>query len=206
LSAVGGQYSDIVYEAGASVYTDTSALDVDALERAFSSISVSLDEFGATLPAEVRDIRRERFLEARYAHQVWTLELPIGNRAVRGSDDVERLVREFHDLHERIFAVRDPGQRVEILQCRGRLIARPFTPPLPDAAGLANGGTSGRKRTAYFSGRGDVEVPVLDGGTLAPESELTGPLLVTEPSTTVVVPPGVGLHTTKLGNYVLELR
>ena len=47
---------------------------------------------------------------------------------------------------------------------------------------------------------------MLDGGALAPESELTGPLLVTEPSTTVVVPPGVTLRTTKLGNYVLELR
>ncbi len=206
LSAVGGQYSDIVYEAGASLYTDSSDFDFDSLDRAFTSITRSLDEFAATLPANVRDVRRERFLEARYAHQVWTLELPIGDRTVTSEDDVEQVVTEFHDLHERIFAVRDPGQRVEVLQCRGRLVARPFTPPLADAASPGDGAQAGRTRAAYFPGHGDVEVSVLDGGALAPESELTGPLLVTEPSTTVVVPPGVTLRTTKLGNYVLELR
>jgi N-methylhydantoinase A len=206
LSAVGGQYSDIVYEAGASIYTDSSAFDFESVDRAFASISLSLDEFGATLPAHVGDVRRERFLEARYAHQVWTLELPIGDRALSGPDDVQQVVTEFHDLHERIFAVRDPGQRVEVLQCRGRLVARPFTPPLADAATLGDGNGEPRRRTAYFPGHGDVEVSVRDGGALVPESELTGPLLVTEPSTTVVVPPGVTLRTTKLGNYVLELR
>jgi hypothetical protein len=29
---------------------------------------------------------------------------------------------------------------------------------------------------------------------------------VTEPSTTIVVPPGVKLRVTTLGNYLLELR
>ena len=47
---------------------------------------------------------------------------------------------------------------------------------------------------------------VPEGGTLVPGSRREGPLLVTEPSTTVVVPPGVTLHTTPSGNYVLELR
>jgi len=46
---------------------------------------------------------------------------------------------------------------------------------------------------------------LLDGGSLTPGSRYAGPLLITEPTTTVVVPPGVELTTTQLGNYVLEL-
>jgi N-methylhydantoinase A len=206
LSAVGGQYSEIVYEAGAGVYTDSSQFDFAALEQAFAAISGSLDDFAATLAAGVQDVRRERFVEARYAHQVWTLELPVGDRAIASEDHLDQIVEDFHDLHERIFAVRDPGQRVEILQCRGRLIARPFTPALWSGAAGDGERAAARTRTAYFADHGEIEVPVLEGGTLVAGSRLEGPLLVTEPSTTVVVTPGVTLHTTELGNYVLELR
>jgi N-methylhydantoinase A len=207
LSAFGGQHSDIVFEAGASVYTDSSAFDLDALERAFAAIALSLDEFAATLPSHARDVRRERFVEARYAHQVWTLELPMAEGALAEPAGLEQVVADFHDLHERIFAVRDPGQRIEVLQCRGRLVARPFTPPLGDGAPAAEEGGefAGRTRTAYFPGHGELEVPLIDGWTLPAGTELEGPLLVTELSTTVVVPPGVRFRNTKLGNYVLEL-
>jgi N-methylhydantoinase A len=206
LSAFGGQYSDIVYEVGASVFTDSASFDFDALEAAFAAISASLDDFGATLAGGIDAVRRERFLEARYAHQVWTLELPLGEQALASAEDVERIVADFHDLHERIFAVRDPGQSVEVLQCRGRLVATPFTPAHASAAPSAEGPHRPPVRNAYFPGEGYVEVAVHDGGTLPAGSQLEGPLLVTEPSTTVVVPPGVTLRITELGNYLLELR
>jgi N-methylhydantoinase A len=207
LSAVGGQYCEIVYESGASVFTDSAAFDFEALRHAFASISSALDAFESSLGAGADDIRRERFVEARYAHQVWTLELPLGDGDLTDAGDVDRVVDAFHELHERIFAVRDPGQRVEILQCRGRLVARPFTPGLRSGA-ASNGdrSSSGRSRTAYFGGHGLLEVPVLEGGTIAAGSVVDGPLIVTEPSTTIVVPPAVTLRTTELGNYVLELR
>jgi N-methylhydantoinase A len=206
LSAVGGQYSEIVYESGASLYTDSAQFDFAALQRAFGTISRSLDAFESALSSGVRDVRRERFIEARYAHQVWTLEVPLGELALDSDEHVEQLVQDFHELHRRIFAVHDPGQRVEILQCRGRLVARPFTPALWSGASSNGSGTSRRTRSAYFAGHGALEVPVIEGGTLAAGSRHDGPLLVAEPSTTVVVPPGVTLQTTELGNYVLELR
>ena len=206
LSAVGGQYSEIVYESGASVYTDSSAFDLDALTQAFGLIASSLDRFASTLSEGVQDMRRERFIEARYAHQVWTLELPIGESALSSAEEMNVVVADFHELHERIFAVRDPEQSVEILQCRSRLIARPFTPALWSGTSATNGDAAPRARKAYFADHGELDVPIIEGGTLAPGSRRQGPLLVTEPSTTVVVPPDVTLHTTELGNYVLELE
>ena len=163
-SAVGGQYSEIVYESGASVYTDSAQFDFLALEQAFAAISASLAEFESTLAAGMQDIRRERFIEARYAHQVWTLELALGERALASPEHVEQIVEDFHELHERIFAVRDPGQRVEILQCRGRLRATPFTPALWSGAARAGVSSAPRARTAYFAEHGQVEVPVVEGG------------------------------------------
>jgi N-methylhydantoinase A len=204
LSAFGGQYSDVVYEAGASIQTDSGRFDFAALEAAFASIDDGLDAFAATLPDGLEGVRRERFLEARYAHQVWTIELPITGRALRDQDDVRWLEDEFHALHQRLFAISDPGQRIEVLQCRGRLVAHPYTPKL-SLASAATDGFPPRTRRAYFAQTGETDVPLLDGSTLAAGTRREGPLLVTEPTTTIVVPPGTTLHVTDLGSYVLEL-
>jgi N-methylhydantoinase A len=207
LSAFGGQHSDIVYEAGASVFIDSSACDFGPLAEAFGSVWERLDEFEASLTGGVRDVRRERFLEARYADQVWTLELPLGGPIPSDRDQVDQLVNDFHGLHERVFAVRHRNQPVEILQCRGRLVARPYAPPLVPPAGRdAPIDACPATRLAYFLGVGEVEVSVHEGAALSPGATLQGPVLVTEPITTVVVPPGVTLRVTKLGNYILELR
>ena len=211
LSAFGCQHSDIVYEAGASVFTDSSAMDFAPVAAAFASIWETLGAFEGTLPANVTDVRRERFLEARYAHQVWTLELPLPGAIPETQAQIEQLVTAFHDLHERVFAVRDPTQPVEILQCRGRLVARPYKPPLTGISSARDGVPSvpitgsNATRRAYFPQHGDLDVPVYAGGTLPPGTRRDGPLLVYEPMTTIVVPPDATLHITDLGNYLLEL-
>ncbi|HKR98877.1 MAG TPA: hydantoinase/oxoprolinase family protein [Candidatus Dormibacteraeota bacterium] len=205
LSAFGGQHSDIVFESGASVSTDSVEFDFAQVDLAFAEIGGRLDDFSESLGAGIGDCHTERFVEACYAHQVWTLELPLEGNGIETAEDVATLVEDFHDLHHRMFAVREPGQRVELLHCRGRLVAEPLKPAL--AARSANGsvGSPAATRQAYFPDEGRLEVPVYEGASLAPGITLEGPLLVTEPITTVVVPPGVSLRVTDLGNYLLEV-
>jgi N-methylhydantoinase A len=204
LSAFGGQYSDIVYEAGFSLQTDSADYDFAALSAAFDEIDERLEVFERSLPTGLEGMHRERFLEARYAHQAWTIELPLADRQVSELGDPQRIAADFHGLHQRLFATSDPGEVVEILQCRGRTVARPFTPVLGQIAGTGEVAEP-RTRRAFFTDTGEVDVQVLDGGALPAGAELAGPLLVTEPTTTVVVPPGARLRTTELGSYVLEL-
>lgn len=205
LSAFGGQQSSIIYEAGASVFTDSSAVDLGQLNDAFAAVWDRLDEFERSVAAEVRELHRERLVEARYVDQVWSLDLPVEGDAPSSRDDFDRLVDDFHALHERVFAVSQPGQPVEILQCRGRLVIRTYSPPLAVPQTRA---TAARRETrpAYFANEGELDVPVHEGSELAPGMRLDGPALVTEPITTVVVPPSVTLRVTDLGNYLLELK
>jgi len=204
LSAFGGQYSDIVYETGFSLQTDSGDYDFAALQDAFAAIDARLGVFEDSLPAGLEGVHRERFLEARYAHQAWTIEVPLADRPVDELGDPGLIADEFHGLHQRLFATSDPGEVVEILQCRGRTVARPFTPVLGQIAGVRAAAGS-RRRRVFFGHTGEVEVDVLDGGSLAPGTQIDGPVLVTEPTTTVVVPPQARLRTTQLGSYVLEV-
>ena len=203
LSAFGAQQADIVTETGRSLLTDSAGFD-------FAGVNATLTEIDAALGAAGEGLRErglelapvEHFVEARYAHQVWDLEIPLAGSRFEGEADLATLVADFHATHERIFAVVDPDQRIEAVHWKGRLTARPRKPGL--AAGDTAATDPGRRR-AHFPEAGEVEVEVLSGGSLAPGERRQGPLLIAEPTTTIVVPPGATLVVTELGDYLLEV-
>ncbi|MDQ2700314.1 MAG: hydantoinase/oxoprolinase family protein, partial [Actinomycetota bacterium] len=208
LSAFGGQYSDIVIEQGRSAYCSTDSFDFEAVNAALDEIDLALKPFAEGLAENGVDEQRiERTVEARYAHQVWSLDIPLGTERFSGEDDVEQLVEAFHQNHERVFAVSEPGQTVELVHFVGRLTAEPAKP----ARGAARPDLKAEvpaagKRKAHFRGHGEIDVEVRPGAGLEAGTRLDGPVLVTEPTTTIVVPPEWRLEVTAAGDYLLEIK
>ena len=120
-----------------------------------------------------------------------------------------RAVEEaFHATHERIFAVREPGQYLECLLWKARATAVLEKPDLqprePSAAGP--GVDASDHVEAYFKETGLAPVPRYDGAALPAGTTIDGPAILREPTTTVVVYPGSSAVVTELGNYLLELE
>jgi N-methylhydantoinase A/oxoprolinase/acetone carboxylase beta subunit len=89
-----------------------------------------------------------------------------------------------------------------------RVVARGHTPK-PDhfaQTGSITDTEHARKgtRDAYW-GDGFVATPVYDGAQLAPGASVTGPALIEEPFTVVVLPPGATATLDEQGNYVIDL-
>ena len=223
LSAFGGQHSDIVREMTAPHVTNSKEFDFDGVRETLHALRERLVTFESELPEGLAgEVQRRYFVEARYAYQVWDLSIPLEGEEIEDEAALARLIESFHDAHERIFAVREPGQKIEMSQWKGRVIASTVKPPLasvpraaPDGAARAAGeganGAAGARgsapgaRVAYFPELGEVELPVHLGGVLAPGTTVPGPALLIEPETTVVVYPGWTAHVSELGNYRMEL-
>jgi N-methylhydantoinase A len=208
LSAYGGQYSDIVIEEGRTVLCDTEEGDFSAADAAFAEIEAALAQTGATLRrAGVEDQVVLRSAEARYAHQAWTLPVPVAvDRFAADGEAVAGFATAFHTTHERVFAVSDPTQRVEVVHVTGRLQAAPAKPPRR-AATLVHDDESHDatpRRAVRFPGAGEHDTPVHAGADLRPGATLEGPALIVEPTTTIVVPPGWSARVTPVGDYLLE--
>jgi N-methylhydantoinase A len=206
LSAFGAQHSDMIMEGGRTAFSSSDDFAFIEIETAFAAIERELNEFTDSLGAGDRETRIDWFVEARYAHQAWTLEVALPDGAPRDEDAVRAFVKSFDDLHERVFAVHEPGQAVEILYCRGRLVVVPPKPELRDLGREATGAGPESRRHACFPGVGRVEATIAEGAELAPGERIEGPGLITEPTTTVVVPPGSVLTVTSLGNYLVEIE
>ena len=157
-------------------------------------------------PDAARNQRIEFFAEARYASQVWELDTPLPVTRFRDPRDVEALVQAFHEVHERVFAVRDPGSAVECVNWKARLVVHIGRSLKPNGS-AAIGGTvhPSHSRPCYFGGTSPVETPVIKPDELGPGLTIPGPAIVEEPTTTLVVFPGMSARVSGAGNYVLKV-
>jgi N-methylhydantoinase A len=207
LSAYGAQYSEIVVEFASSHFTRTGNFDFVGVNQALSDLKAKLQAFAGDLKERGIDDYRISFIcEARYLFQVWEIDVPVPAEQFASAADLDAFVASFHAAHDRIFAVADPYQQVECLNWRGRLSAKLDTPPM--SAGLSNrvcGVTKPvARREAYFAGVGKVEMPAYLGGDLSLGSELSGPAMILEPTTTIIVYPNARATVSAHGNYIVH--
>ncbi len=207
LSACGMQVSDIIYEHSASKVTHSGAFDLEAVNRTLDAIDDELKRFAATLEARgLTGATIDHFVEARYLFQVWELDVAVPVPRFRGDDDVTALVEAFHAAHEQVFAVRDPDSQLECLNWKGRVRVGLGGDGVSLGA-AADGGTAEPHtvRRAYFGEGVRVETPIYLGAELAPGVEIKGPAIIEEPTTTIVVYPGMRAALSDTNNFVLSV-
>ena len=203
LSACGALFADIVSEFSRSRYEETRSLDRDAVNDALADVEERADGFLAGLAGlPVTAERKDFFVEARYRAQVWELDVPVPRR-LESDEDVRTVEEGFHATHERIFAVREPGQYLECLLWKVRATAVLDKPELRPRQPAPAGAEV--EVEAYFKETGLATVPRHDGPSLPPGTRIEGPAILREPTTTVVVYPGSSALVTQHGNYLLEL-
>lgn len=207
LSACGGQYSNIVTEFTQSRFAYTGDFPFEAVNRVLADITASMEHFEAELRQRgLTRFEREYFVEARYPYQVWELDLALPRGRFDGRSELEGMIEAFHREHERVFAVKEPGQQIECVYWRGRLTAVLDGPPLHRAAATPSRPPAARTRQkVFFAGHGEVETPRYHGEDIGPGVTLDGPVIIDEPTTTIVVYPGSSARVTGLHNYLLEV-
>jgi N-methylhydantoinase A len=204
LSASGGQHSDIVAEFSAARFTTTDAFDFDGVNAALADVRGQAEAFAERLTVD-GEARIDYFTEARYAYQAWELEVPLPDGAIDGEAGLADLRDAFDEAHMRVFSVVHAGATIETLLWRARLAVAPGGAGRPKQ--LATGAPSASEaiRPAFFAGAWQ-DARIIGPGELGPHARAEGPLLIVEPTSTTVVPPGASVSATSNGHYLLEIQ
>jgi N-methylhydantoinase A len=155
-----------------------------------------------------REGRLEYFVEARYPYEVWELSIPLRSNRIKGEKELAKLIEDFHNTHERIFAVKEPGQSIECIIWR--VVATTKIAQIK-AKEMAAGGKDPSaamigKRDAYFKDIGGfVKTPVYRGDKLTNGNKIAAPAIIEEPTTTIVLFPGSKATITRFGNYLIDV-
>jgi N-methylhydantoinase A len=217
LSAAGALMSELTQLYRATRFVTTESFDFTAANEVLEQLQERGRRFIES--AGLGEGRIERAVEARYANQVWEIEVPLSMDRFTGEGDLARFVGAFHATHEAIFATRDQQSPVEIVgwtvraSCRlsGRStfdLARGDLARGDLARGdLARGGRADdlpAARRAYFGGTGFVDAPLHDFERLTVGHSIDGPAIVESPFTTIVVDPGARARKLASDSLLIE--
>ena len=149
-------------------------------------------------------IRISRSIEMRYVGQVHECTVEIDNFEI-DSQSVERLKQAFHKRHEQLYTYCEPDTIVEVVNLESALYG---LVDKPDPVSLAKGGNPDAAlkgtREAIFSVDGKRQrVPVYDGEKLGSGDVITGPAIIEEITTTIVIEPHWQADLHDSGSYVL---
>lgn len=206
LSAYGGLIADFKVSRVRSFVRSLETLNPAELTEAFARIQQEAEEM--LPPAETT--RLERYLDMRYEGQVHEVIVPLQARTKKISEvTLSRVVQDFHDLHEQLYAHKRPTEPVQITSVRVELTGLRRMEGLAVAHKFGDEDASGAQvgtRQAYFERLGGfVETPIYDGKLIRPGNVVTGPAVIHEPGTTIVVGVGQEAMLDQYETYVIEV-
>ncbi|WP_136656259.1 hydantoinase/oxoprolinase family protein [Nitratireductor sp. XY-223] len=214
----------VVVPAGASVFSAWGMMMSDLRRDYFVTRLVDLQEGGAKaieelfaeteaqargqFEAEGIDPSRvtfHRFGKFRYQNQEHTTEvlLPEGEVSEARLAEIEAL---FHETYEREYTYRldAPVEMVGIHLVAAAEVGKLTMAPQPLGDKDAGPALKGR-RVVDFALEGEHESDIYDGPALKPGMEFSGPAIVEDPGTTVVVNPNASARVDAYGNIHIEL-
>ena len=210
LSAYGGLISDIRWEETATLHTDDRRFARDEVNAVLAALLERGRNFLARAGVPAAKRRYEYFFQGRYEYQSWEIDVPFALEGDGLEDDgIARLVADFHQIHERIYTIKDEDDMVEFTTWKVRAIG--------DVGGAGRRGADLQKqssplarkgaRKAYVHDRGGlIELPVYDGNRIGAAASIEGPAIIEEETTTILLLPDQVATTDAHGNYLVECR
>jgi len=166
-----------------------------------------MQEAEARLKSEGVSHDRQRYTRSadlRYAGQGVEITVPWAVEDLSASS-VERLIADFHGLHERLYTFSDPQAAVEIVNLRVTATGLMDDTVMPevDAVGAGTAAPASGVRQVVFDGDEPINVPTYRREALLAGHVITGPAIVDQLDTTTVILPGQHADVDRWGNIFL---
>jgi N-methylhydantoinase A len=195
--AAGMLISDLKHDYVRTYARELDAVDEAEVERLYGEMAATAID---TLSSE--GVPRERIAlhftaDLRYVGQFNEVEV------TRDAD----MVGAFHARHDALYGYSMPGAPVELINLRVSARGETDKPRLEESEPGGEDPSAALKgrREAYFDGD-FVEVPVYDGLALVHGNAVSGPAIVEQPTTTIVVPGDFDLRCDAFDNYLVHQK
>jgi N-methylhydantoinase A len=195
LSAVGILLADVVRDYSRTVMLPGDA--IDSLEKRFDE----LEQFGiAEFAAEGLQGTSQCTIDIRYRRQGYKLNVPYT------AENPMKAIGAFHQLHRQRYGFSDPDKPIEIVNLRLRMTAaaEPYAPVYNESHQQNVGATWYAEKEVYFDGK-FVRSRLYRREELASGTVIRGPAMITEYTSTTLLPPDYMTEVDGVGNLVIML-
>lgn len=205
-SAFGLLFTRIEHRLVRTSSADAALADPCKLNALADELKLEAAELMAAEGIALADSEIHFQLDVRYRGQSSELSIPVA--LPFSADVVAQGVQAFHREHERTYGYHSPEEPTQLVNLRLRVRAQAGE-AVEVRADRISPAVSGRKalkagnRRVYFGQRwGWRDTPVVRRETL---TSTTGPLVIEEYDTTIIVPPGALVHRDETGSVHIDL-
>ena len=201
LSAYGAMISDLSREYRTMFFTTSDNWDEASVNRVLAQLGKRCQAFVDGPGTGAIESSIEFAVEARYAGQVWEIEVPLATAIFNERADLSELIKDFHAAHQEIFAINDPNSTVEMVgwiasvSCRLR---RNIGSRLQEIGTK----TVTESREVYFDGV-EVTTPIYPMQSIPMALTTEGPAIIETPYTTIVIDPAARFYRSEHGSVII---
>jgi len=198
LSALGMLMADVIKDYSQTVMLAAADVTAGDLDELFAPLEErGLEELVAE-GVHRDNVVLERYLDMRYEGQSFEIIVPV----------TEDPAEAFHAAHEKTYGYRNQAKPVQIVNVRLRSRGTPDKPALeksPLAGETPAPGALLGTRPVVFDGE-TLETAIYDREKLMPGNRFTGPAVVTEYTSTILVPPFAKARVDEYANLILDIE
>lgn len=204
LSAAGALMSELRTEYHVAHVARTGTFDAAAAGHAIAALRARCESFAAGPGAGALETRFGLKVAARYATQVWEIDVPLRVNGLSDATALAGFVEDFHRTHEALFSFRDEASDIEIIGITGHVACR-----LRDDTELrllrADATAARPPRQVHFPETGWHATPVHRFEALTVDAAVSGPAIIENDFTTVVVDPGAVARRLHSGSLLIDV-
>jgi N-methylhydantoinase A len=210
-AALGGAVADYGYVLNRFLYRRDDQAKLQEVKSLYDSMEKEAVAIFGRQGISKTDMTVLRGAEMRYFGQLRDIDITLPETRIGEpltEATLKELVATFHSRHQALYGWGDPGLPVVIALLKLRAVARihPLAMTKQPLSGKDPSGARKRQRQVHFKELGGLaETPCYDGDKLRPGNVITGPAIIEEPKTTVVVPPGCEAAVDAYENYLVTL-
>lgn len=147
------------------------------------------------------------FADLRYSGQEHTVKVALALQNLETALGIAAVLDLFHAEHEARYTFRLPQSGVEVVNFH--LVASVYVvkpkPHLKTTSGAAVEQARLGARKVFFEHNGEMDAVVYDGSKLEPGMSLSGPAIVQDSASSLVLPPRHRFSVDSYGNFIIDL-
>lgn len=198
LSAIGMLMADIIKDYSLTVMLNQFNADAEEISKLFHSLEDKGTQDLISEGTEERNVILERYLDMRYEGQSYEIIVPFNEDFIEG----------FHGLHEKKYGYRNQDKTVEIVNLRLRARG------VPDKPTFEKSQVSSKKPIAEaLLGQREVvfdfkpaKTQIINREKLLSGNKISGPAVLVEYSSTIVMPPFAEASVDEYGNLIMDIH
>ncbi|MFP6682259.1 MAG: hydantoinase/oxoprolinase family protein, partial [Gammaproteobacteria bacterium] len=202
LCAIGMLVTDFRHDASVTLVRSLDQVDPKEVMELFVGLEKKAKGQLLSEGVALDDVATERYIDVRYVGQEYYLRIPIANEQL----DVTKLGQDFNDEHERNYGYATREFACEMVNLRvtglGR-VERPSFPEYPERSTTDGPLKPSMRRSVFFDGA-MIETNIYKVETLRSGDAISGPAVIEDPRSTVVVLPGQRASVDGLRNIHVE--